>query len=209
MVQGLPNSRSHAESLSRGMNVGPNSGNIRSPTRRSILGPLHDVNIFMNSINDVHLLSQDTELILYADDILLFKPIDCQTDVYDLQQDFNRIVVWIREQGLSLDHSKTQLLPITRCRRQLAINLTVDGYPIVPSKSVKYLSVSISSNLTWSDHIRFVCKSAKRQLGMMHMQTPQTCPGKTAQPNIQDHYPPQTRVLLCGLHGSLGAQLIN
>ena len=56
----------------------------------SILGPLM-FNIFINSITDVH-LSQDTELILYADDILLFKPIDNQTDVKDLQLDINRIV---------------------------------------------------------------------------------------------------------------------
>ncbi len=134
----------------------------------SILGPLM-FNIFINSITDVH-LSQDTELILYADDILLFKPIDSQTDVKDLQLDINRIVTWIGEQGLSPNHSKTQLLPITRCRRLPAINLTVNGHPIAPSKSVKYLGVSISSNLTWSDHIRSVCKSAKRQLGMMHRQ---------------------------------------
>ena len=93
---------------------------------------------------------------------------DNQTDVKDLQQDINRIVTWISEQGLSPNHSKTQLLPITRSRRQPAINLTVNGHPISPSKSVKYLGVSISTNLTWSDHIRSVCKSAKRQLGMMH-----------------------------------------
>ncbi len=121
-------------------------------------------NIFMNSITDVH-LSQDTELTLYADDILLFKPIDNQTDVKDLQQDINRIVTWINEQGLSPNHSKTQLLPITSHQRNCAINVTVNGHPISPSKSVKYLGVSISSNL---NHIRSVCKSAKRQLGMMH-----------------------------------------
>ena len=148
------------------MHVGPTRVTSGVLPQGSILGPLV-FNIFMNSITDVH-LSQDTELILYADDILLFKPIDCQTNVYNLQQDLNRIVVWIREQGLSPDHSKTQLLPIIRCGRQPAINLIVDGHPIVPSKSVKYLGVLISSNLTWSDHIRSVCKSAKRQLCMMH-----------------------------------------
>ncbi len=75
----------------------------------SILGPLM-FNIFMNSITDVH-LSQDTELALYTDDILLFKPIDNQTDVKDLQQDIiDRIMTWISEQGLSPNHSKTQLL---------------------------------------------------------------------------------------------------
>ncbi len=128
-------------------------------------------------------------------DILLFKPIDCQTDVYDLQQDLNRIVVWIREQGLSPDHSKTQLLPITRCGIQPAINLTVDGHPIVPSNSVKYLGVLISSNLTWSNHIRSVCKSAKRQLGMMHRHL-RHAPAKLRQ---QITILPKTRVLLCGL----------
>ena len=118
----------------------------------SILGPLM-INIFMNSITVVP-LSQNAEL--DADDILIYKPIDSLTDVNQFQQDMDRIVNWIKSQGLRPNHAKTQLLPITRCRRPLDLNLCVAGHQI---KEVKYLGVKISSNPTWSEHIRSVCKT--------------------------------------------------
>ena len=59
----------------------------------SILGPLL-FNIHMNSISSL-LLSQNARLILYADDILLFKPVNSAADVAHLQQDVNLILSWM------------------------------------------------------------------------------------------------------------------
>ena len=50
----------------------------------SILGPLL-FNIYMNSISKLQ-LSPNARLVLYADDILLFKPIDNAKDKEDLQK---------------------------------------------------------------------------------------------------------------------------
>ena len=122
----------------------------------------------MNSLATDTPLSSNTELILYADDILVFKPIDSLSDVTQLQHDINSILSWTVSQGLSINNSKTQLLPVTRSHRPLHLNITVNGHTVVPSKSVKYLGVTLSSNLTWNAHIKGVCKAAKRQLGMIH-----------------------------------------
>lgn len=74
----------------------------------------------------------------------------------------------MRSQGLTPNLTKTQLLPITRSRRALPINISLNGHQISPCKSVKYLGVTISSNLTWSEHIASTCKKAKRHLGLLH-----------------------------------------
>ena len=59
----------------------------------SILGLLL-FNIFMNSIANIH-LSTNAKLILYADDILLYKPIDYTTCCQELQEDVNEILSWM------------------------------------------------------------------------------------------------------------------
>ena len=41
---------------------------------------------------------------------------------------------------------------------------------------MKYLGVTISSNLTWSEHIKSTCKKAKQQLGFIHHHLSQSPP---------------------------------
>ena len=140
----------------------------------SILGPLL-FNIVMNSISNLP-LSTNARLILYADDVLLFKPIDSAADAESLQLDVDKVIKWMSSQGLTPNHTKTQLLPITRSTNPLHIMITINGHPIAPSSSVKYLGVTISSNLSWSEHIASTCKKAKRQLGFIHRRFCQSPP---------------------------------
>ena len=133
----------------------------------SILGP-HMFNIFMNSISLVP-LSSNCYLILYSADILLFKPID-ELDLDDFHRDQQVISDWILHHGLHLNHTKTQFLPISRSRNHPIPSLTLNGYIIPLTTSVKYLGVTISHNLTWSHHINDICRTTKRQLGRVHRQ---------------------------------------
>ena len=71
----------------------------------SILGPLL-FNIFMNSISEVK-LSYNCRLILYADDIAMYKPIDSSSDLEDFQHDHTLINRWIEDHGLHTNHTKT------------------------------------------------------------------------------------------------------
>ena len=140
----------------------------------SILGPLLYI-IFMNSISKLT-LSSGARLVLYADDILLYKPVNSEKDCDSLQNDVDSILQWIKSHGLRPNHSKTQLLTITRSRQPVPIHLKVEGHQIPPSQAVKYLGVTLSSRLTWSDHINSTCKAAKRQIGLIHRQFHQAPP---------------------------------
>ena len=140
----------------------------------SILGPLLFI-IFMNSITDLP-LSSGAKLILYGDDILLYKAIDSPNDVLLLQQDVNLILQWFRDHGLTPNHSKTKLLQVTRSKTAPEVPISIDDYPLSPSNTVKYLGVTLSSNLSWSDHINSVCKTAKRHLGLVHRKLHQASP---------------------------------
>ena len=59
----------------------------------SILGPLLFL-IYINDLSNLE-LSQGAKILLYTDDILLYKPINIPTDFDDLQADINTISDWI------------------------------------------------------------------------------------------------------------------
>ncbi len=161
----------------------------------SILGLLL-FNIFMNSITTVP-LSTNSHLVLYADDILLFKPINNTSDLLSLQSDIQNILKWLSTNGLTPNDSKTQLLPITRSRNQPTITISVNGHTISPCQSVKYLGVTLTQNLTWSLHINNICKSSKRQLGLIHRKL-RHAPSKLRHQIYRTTTLP-TRILLCCL----------
>jgi len=149
------------------------SSNLFAP-QGSILGPLLFI-IFINSISDLP-LSPGAKLVLYADNILLYKPINSPNDVLLLQHDVNLILHWIRDQGLTPNHSKTMLLQFSRSKNVPTVNISIDGHPLSCSESVKYLGVTLSSNLTLSEHINIICKTAKCHLGLIHCKLHQASP---------------------------------
>ena len=68
----------------------------------SVLGPLLFL-IYINGITDLQ-LSSESCITLYADDILLFKPINKVEDYIDLQNDINSLHEWSQESFLIYAH---------------------------------------------------------------------------------------------------------
>lgn len=82
----------------------------------SILGPL----LFLTYINDLTNCSFSTgsQLLMFADDLLLFKPIKNASDYVAFQNDINIISNWSKQNHLTLNVSKTKFMLISRSRQQ-------------------------------------------------------------------------------------------
>ena len=132
----------------------------------SILGPLLFI-VFMNSITHLE-LSHGSNITLYADDILLYKPINSADDLILLQQDVDSVLNWIKSNGLSPNTAKTQLINISRSPKATPLHITVNGHTVHQSDSAVYLGVTLNSSLSWSPHIKNTCRSTIRQLGLIH-----------------------------------------
>lgn len=87
-------------------------------------------------------LSPDSKLILYADDIVLYHPVNNRNDVATLQADINTITNWLSSAGLFLNPRKTNLLVLSTKRSPPPVHLGVNSTAILPVDSVCYLGVA-------------------------------------------------------------------
>ena len=104
----------------------------------SVLGPL----LFLIYIASVP-LTGDSKLVLYADDVLLFKPICHPDDYIELQTDINAIHQCVRECHLTLNPSKCKVLIASKKRTPLnpTVPLLLDGRPMEQVSNYRYLGV--------------------------------------------------------------------
>ena len=126
----------------------------------TILGPLL-FNIFMNPISKVQ-LSPNTRIVLCADDILLSKLIDNAKDKDLFQNDLVQISNWFEEHGLRINHLKTQLLQVSRCKGISPLSSSLNGHVTHPSPHVKYLGVTLTPTLSWSLHISKITRTTEQ-----------------------------------------------
>ena len=77
----------------------------------SVLGPL----LFLIYINDSasEQLNSGTQITMYADDLLLYREINCPEDYLKLQQDVNRIANWVDVNKLTLNSKKCKYMIVS------------------------------------------------------------------------------------------------
>ena len=117
-------------------------------------------------------LSEGCFASLYADDLLLYKVITCPEDYTTLQSDINSVASWITQHHLSFNTSKCKCMTVTRLRQNSVSPpvLQLNGKPMENVTSYKYLGVTLTSDLTWSDHIHNITRKARRLTGMLYRQ---------------------------------------
>ena len=150
-------------------------GSMSSPTdvfsgvpQGSILGPLLFL-IYIDGVTEVE-LSNNSRLVLYADDVLIYSPISCHTDCQLLQHDINTICAWSIEQHLTLNPQKCKFTTISRKRKPTTTPFTfkLNNFPMEEVDQFKYLGVLFCHNLSWSPHITATCAKAKKILGLLY-----------------------------------------
>ena len=131
----------------------------------SVLGPLLFL-MYLNGVSSDLMLSPGT---LYADDILLSKPINDNHDFIHLQVDINSIFQWTASRCLTFNPEKCKSMLVTRKRNPVDRPiLTVGGCPIAQVLQFKYLGVIVTSDLSWSSHIHTLCTKVKKIIGLLY-----------------------------------------
>ena len=139
----------------------------------SVLGPLLFL-VYIDGLAGIQL--SDGTLILFADDIVIYRPIRDVSDFMLLQADVDSISDWTKSNLLNLNVQKCKQMIITRKKHPVtSVNLMLDGKALELVNAYKYLGVWITNDLSWSKQIEENCKKANKKIGMLYRRFYQYC----------------------------------
>ena len=80
----------------------------------------------------------------------------------------DRLGSWARKWGMRFQPVKCNMMQLTRKRiKKIHASYTLEGTNLENVESIKYLGVTITSDLRWNTHVSNVCTKANRTLGFL------------------------------------------
>ena len=118
-------------------------------------------------INDVS-SDIEAEIRLSADDCVCYCEIKDKEDTMKLQRDIDRLGSWARKWVMRFQPVKCNMMQLTRKQiTKIHASYTLGGTDLENVESIKYLGVTITSDLRWNTHASNVCTKANRTLGFL------------------------------------------
>lgn len=136
---------------------------IRGCPQGGVLSPLLWSLVIDELLDKLHLLGYNA--IGYADDLVIIVSggNECTLSA-SMQQALLVISNWCTKEGLSINPSKTVLVPFTKRRRLNLGSVSLNDITIGYSNEVKYLGVVLDKKLNWNSHIKSTTERAVRAM---------------------------------------------
>jgi len=122
----------------------------------TVLGPL----LFLCHINDLP-DGVKSQVRLFADDCLLYRPIRSRKDHIILQEDLERLESWAAKWGMRFNAKKCYLLSIKNSSQNF---YSLDNQVLKQVQENPYLGVTLSDDLKWGPQVRKTTKKANSVL---------------------------------------------
>ena len=122
----------------------------------TVLGPV----LFLAYINDLHDSITKSNVILFADDCVLYRDITDRNDTDLLQQDLDVLGRWEAKWLMEFNVDKWFVKHATHSKHKIQHQYTLHNQTLTPVKHSKYLGVTLSDDLTWRTHISNVVGDA-------------------------------------------------
>ena len=131
----------------------------------SVLGPL----LFLIYINDLPLVSNVFNMVMYADDTTLFCNIvkNVTEDVINLE--LLKVYEWLGANKLLLNVAKTKFMVFHTSNRLVRYpNLLINGRPIERVTQFNFLGLILQSNMSWSMHTNHISLKVPEAIGIIY-----------------------------------------
>ena len=123
--------------------------------------------IFINDISD----NISSNVLLFADDLKIFREVNDYTDCVILQDDLNALADWCNTNNLPLNVDKCFSMTFTNKQEILYFNYSLSNTVIKRSDTFKDLGVTFDPKLSFASHISNTCSSAIKMLGYIMRNT--------------------------------------
>ncbi len=130
----------------------------------TVLGPLMFL-IYINDITDN--LSPGTTTRLFADDCVIYRPIQTTDDRHSLQHDINTLQEWAVRWQMSFNPKKCNMMHISARGNCHPHPYYMAGIQLEAVKEHRYLGVTFTDTLSWNNHVDVQCSKANRLLGLL------------------------------------------
>ena len=128
----------------------------------TVLGPL----LFLCHINDLP-GCVSSQVRLFADDCLLYRPIQSEADKAALQQDLKALEIWATKWGMRFNAKNCYIMHISPKSSKNAHMYSLSGHILDTVSDNPYLGLQISDDLKWRKHIANTTNKASIALGLL------------------------------------------
>jgi hypothetical protein len=111
--------------------------------------------------------SQD--LLLFADDCLLYRNVNNQSDSELLQKDLTNLENWEKTGQMKFNSEKCCVIHVSKKQIPLKFNYKLHNHILQPVENSKYLGVTISNDLDWGPHINNITTKVNKTLSFLRI----------------------------------------
>ncbi|KAI5731180.1 hypothetical protein M8J77_006038 [Diaphorina citri] len=156
----LKNRKIYVKYLNKRSNpITPSSGIVQGSKLSSLL--------FILTYDDLHRLIRHSQVLLYADDLKIFKIIRNTEDCEHLQEDLTSISAWLSTIGLNFHPNKCYVMNFTSSKTPITYTYNINNTPLNYVEFYKDLGVTFEKNLDFKKHLEATQKKAFQRLGMI------------------------------------------
>jgi hypothetical protein len=128
----------------------------------TVLGPL----LFLAYINDLP-DNVTSNVRLFADDLILYRPINTPQDCDKLQDDINSLCNWERTWQMKFNTAKCFIMHVTHKQNIFPHQYHMGSSVLQKVDHHPYLGVELSSKLSWATHITQTVNKSNSILGLL------------------------------------------
>lgn len=129
----------------------------------SHLGPLF-YNIYLY---DIYAALSYSKFLMYADDTKIFLRISSRDDSLRLQHDLNQLCTYYRQNRISVNVDKCQVITFTRKQHPLVFSYHLNDVPLQRVDHIRDLGLHLDSKFTFNRHIDVITNKAFKSLGFI------------------------------------------
>ena len=141
---------------------------VVSLKERTVLGPI----LFLIFINDIASCVLHSTLRCFADDTRICRSISDSHNVTELQSDLDEVTKWSSRNNMALHEDKFEYICHLSNKRNPLYELpfvheqfqytTSTGTILTPVDQLRDLGITVSSDSSWTSHIRSSCDKARK-----------------------------------------------
>ena len=131
----------------------------------SVLGPL----LFLIYINDLPMVSDIFNMMMYADDTTIYCNIDQNVSDEVINMELSKVSQWLAANKLSLNVAKTKFMVFHMHQKAVTYpDLYLNGNKIERVTQFNYLGLILQANLSWNKHISHISLKVSKTIGILN-----------------------------------------